>query len=289
VQVADEGGTAIIAAMLAPQAISPERARPSKAAALALVLTAGALIGLWLYATPAGLLGKADAIAYAVCHRIDLRSFHIADRALPLCARCTGMYLGAMLTLGFYGFAGRRRSTLFPPWPIIAVMAVFVLAFAVDGINSYLHLFPSAPGLYQPSNTLRLITGTLFGIALGTLVLPGFNQSAWRDCRPEAALRSFAELGLILLLAAGAVLLVLSGNPLILYPLAIVSSLSVMILLTAVYTMLTLIVTHRENQATSWRDLTLPLLGGFVLALAQIAALDLVRFLLTGTWGGLSL
>jgi hypothetical protein len=45
------------------------------------------LAGLW--ATPPGLLGKADAIGYAVCHRIDLRSFHLGDRQLPLCARCT--------------------------------------------------------------------------------------------------------------------------------------------------------------------------------------------------------
>ena len=54
------------------------------------------LVG-WLLNTPAGILGKADAIGYAVCHRIGERSFHIGGRSLSLCARCTGMYLGAMV------------------------------------------------------------------------------------------------------------------------------------------------------------------------------------------------
>ncbi len=57
------------------------------------------LLVAWLLNTPNGLLGKADALGYAVCHRIDARSFHIHDRQTPLCSRCTGMYLGAMLGL----------------------------------------------------------------------------------------------------------------------------------------------------------------------------------------------
>ncbi|KAB2863423.1 MAG: DUF2085 domain-containing protein, partial [Anaerolineae bacterium] len=52
------------------------------------------IIGAWLLATPAGVLGKADAVGYAICHRITVRSFEAFDRQLPLCARCTGIYLG---------------------------------------------------------------------------------------------------------------------------------------------------------------------------------------------------
>ncbi|NTW42077.1 MAG: response regulator, partial [Cellulomonadaceae bacterium] len=43
------------------------------AAALALLVT-------WLTLTPDGLLGKMDAIGCAVCHRIEERSFFLADR-----------------------------------------------------------------------------------------------------------------------------------------------------------------------------------------------------------------
>jgi hypothetical protein len=50
---------------------------------LLILTTALALIGWWYY-TPPGLLGKADAAGYAVCHRIASRSFLIGDRQTPL-------------------------------------------------------------------------------------------------------------------------------------------------------------------------------------------------------------
>ena len=108
-------------------------------------LSIGILLLGWLLNTPAGLLGKADALGYAVCHRIDLRSFHLGDRQLPLCVRCSGMYLGAMLGLTYQAFT-RKRVGGFPPRSVWAVYAAFILAFALDGVNSYLHLFPGVTG-----------------------------------------------------------------------------------------------------------------------------------------------
>lgn len=49
----------------------------------------------WMYVSPEGALGKLDAIGYAVCHRIDARSFQIGNRQLPLCARYTGKFNAA--------------------------------------------------------------------------------------------------------------------------------------------------------------------------------------------------
>lgn len=256
---------------------------------LLVFLLGGAIIGVWLYLTSGGLLGKADAIGYAVCHRIDLRSFHLGDRQLPLCSRCTGMYLGAMLGFAYAFVRGRGRSGAMPGWPILLVLGAFGLAFAIDGVNSYLSFFPTVPHLYTPNNTLRLITGTLLGVSLSTVVLPGFNQTAWKDWSREPVLRSFAELGLLLLLAGGLMAFVLTDNPLILYPLALISSLGVLALLTTVYSMLFVIVTRRENRAVSWRGLGLGLAAGLTLAMAQIALFDLARYGLTGTWNGFQL
>ena len=84
-------------------------------------------------------------------------------------------------------------------------------------------------------------------------------------------------------------LLVLTENPLVLYPLAIVSSLGVVFLLTCVYTMLVLLLTGRENHVEGWGQLIVPALAGFTLALLQIAALDVIRYALTGTWSGFAL
>ena len=61
----------------------------------------------FLFVTPPGLLGKADGIGYAICHRIDERSFQLFGRQLPLCARCTGEYNAAAISLIFFGFVMR--------------------------------------------------------------------------------------------------------------------------------------------------------------------------------------
>ena len=89
--------------------LSPEQALPIKTrkSTIALVaVVAAVVLAAWLVNTPPGILGKADAVGYAVCHRIDERSFHIGDRQVALCARCTGMYLGAVLGLVFQFFLG---------------------------------------------------------------------------------------------------------------------------------------------------------------------------------------
>ena len=72
----------------------------------------------------------------------------------------------------------------------------------IDGANSYLSLFSAAPVLYEPHNWLRLVTGTLNGLALAGLIYPVLNQTLWRDWEDRPALSSFRELAVLLGLAA---------------------------------------------------------------------------------------
>jgi uncharacterized membrane protein len=248
------------------------------------------LLGLaWLMLTPGGLLGKADAVGYAVCHRIDLRSFHLGTRAMPLCARCSGMYLGALAALGGLLAMGKARAGGFPRPALLALFGVFAAAWAVDGLNSYLTLIPGAPHAYEPNNVLRLATGLLMGLTLGVIVFAGVNQNAWREGKKDPVVASFLEAGVLVLLAGAVGLLVLTENPLVLYPLAVLSAAGVLIVLGLVYSVVALIVLRRENRVDSWRDLALPLTLGLGLALLQVGVLDLARFALTGTWAGFSL
>lgn len=253
-----------------------------------LLVPVGLLVLGWALNTPSGLLGKADAIGYAVCHRIDARSFHLGDRQLPLCARCTGMYLGAMLALVYqWVIAPRRAGT--PPKRVILVLGLLLAAFGVDGLNSYFHLFPIGPTIYEPSNTLRLLTGTGMGIVIVAALYPAFNQTVWKDWRPGPALTGLAPLGGLLILGLGVDLLVLTQNSLILYPLALISAGGVLVLLTMVYTLVWLMVLKQENRFWRLYQLGLPLLGGFTLGLIQIGLFDFARYLLTGTWDGFHL
>ena len=255
---------------------------------IGIFLLASIVLGIWLLNTPSGLLGKADAVGYAVCHRIDLRSFHIGTRPIALCARCTGMFLGAFLALGFYAIF-RPKYGLFPPKKIIGLFVVFVFIWAFDGVNSYLHLIPGAPTLYEARNEFRLITGSLVGIAIASMVYPVFSQTAWIEWKDERALGSFKELLLILLITVLMIVLILNGNPLILYPLSLLSAAGVLILLTTAYSLLMIPLLGKTNKASRWRDLIEPLTAGFILAMIQVAVIDFLRFQLTGTWSGFHL
>jgi uncharacterized membrane protein len=250
-------------------------------------IVAASLLGVWLWKTPPGLLGKADAIGYAICHRIDGHSLHVNGRALPLCARCTGTYLGAVLGLGVMAALRRTRMGRLPPLAVLALLVSFIVIMGIDGLNSYATFFPGVPHLYQPQNWLRLVTGMFEGIALIALVYPIFNQTLWKSWEDRPALANLRELGLVALVALVAIGLVLSGNPWAVYPLALVSVAGVVLMLTLLDTIILLIVTRQENRAESWRGAVLPLFSGATLALLQIAAIDAARYAVFQSWGGL--
>jgi len=250
----------------------------------------------WLINTPSGFLGKADAIGYAVCHRIPERSFHIGDYQLPLCARCSGMYLGAVLGLVIQSVTGWKRGKT-PHWGIIAILAVFFLAFGVDGANSYLYLIKSIrpgfleqiPNLYTPNNVLRVFTGSGMGLAMAVMVFPAFNQSIWTDYDEKKPAIGWKWFGISVALTVLLDLLVLTESPIVLYPAAILSALGVWLLLTLVYTIVWVLIMKQDNTFTRLRDLWVPLLAGLTIAILQTAAIDAVRFIFTGTWGAFPL
>ena len=251
--------------------------------------------GVWFFVTPPGLLGKADAIGYAICHRIDERSFQIGDRQLPLCARCTGEFNAAAISLLFFAIFSPRKSGM-PGWKLGAPLLLFFIAFGIDGSNSYLYLLKQTadtalnniPNLYIPNNTLRLFTGSGMGIALASILYPAFNQSAWKDSDPEPAL-DWKKLGILISIVLLIDLAVLTEHPAILYPIAIVSILGVLALLIMVFSMVWLLMMRQENEFTSLKQMWLPFIAGTTLAFLMISAIDLLRFRLTGTWGGFPL
>jgi len=277
--------------------MEPTTAQPfAKKLSRWLVPTAAVMVfAFWFYNAPPGLLGKADALGYAICHRIDERSFHIGDRQLPLCARCTGEFYAAGISLVFFSFFSKKKSGM-PGWKLGAPLIVFFLAFGIDGSNSYLYLLKQTshgaldniPNLYIPNNTLRLLTGSGMGIALAAVLFPAFNQSAWKKSDPGSAL-TWKKLSILISLILVIDLLILTENALILYPIAILSVLGVLALLIIVFSMVWVLMMREENEFDSLIQMWIPFLAGTTLAFLMITAIDLLRFKLTGTWGGFPL
>jgi uncharacterized membrane protein len=248
-------------------------------------VVATVVLGLWTLGTPPGLMGKAVAIGYAICHRIAARSFMIDDTQMPLCARCTGIYLGVITGLLVAVTRGRIKVSRLPPIRVNLILALFVVAIGVDGLNSYVQLFPATTGLYTPQNWLRLVTGMGGGLVMIHILLPIFNAVVWQKPDERRILDGWRDLAAVCAVAAVMIILVLSNRPLFLWILGMLSALGVVIVLVMIGTVLFLNV-NRFRPALNWRELLVPLLAGLTLAVMEIGAVNIVRFALTGTWNG---
>jgi uncharacterized membrane protein len=243
------------------------------------------VIVLLVAAPPHTLLGKADTVGYAICHQIPERTFILGGRQLPLCARCTGTFLGAGLGLVATLIRRRGRASLMPPVSVLAALVIFVGVWGFDGLNSYLTLFPGAPHLYEPRNWLRLLTGLLNGLALFFFVFPIFSFTLWRAPTRERVIRSLAELAILLPIVALLVLAIQAEISALLYPLAVLSSLGVILMLVIINSMIATIVLGREGYARTWKEALVPLTTGTALAMLEIAAIVMLRDYLTRTMG----
>ena len=252
--------------------------------AVGIVLIALLLMGFYTVTNPERLSGSvllkgADVAGYAFCHRISSRSFTIAGRQFPLCARCTGMYLGVILTLVLLLLAGRWRWSQLPPARIMLVLIGFVALMGIDGLNSYSHFFPNIPHLYTPQNWLRLLTGLGTGLAMGAFVFPALAQTLWH----EQVWRELLDVVVVVLAAA---LLIFSNQPIILYVLGLASAIGLVVTVTALNTMILLIVTRRDARMKTWHQALFPLGIGLMLAIIQISLIAFARYQFTGTWTG---
>jgi uncharacterized membrane protein len=251
----------------------------------ALALLCLLLVTGYVLVPPLAPLDKAHLVGYTICHQIPGRSFHMGGFRLPLCARCTGTYLGVAITFVALGLFGRLRSGEMPSKRMLVVLAIFILTMGLDGLNSYLSLFEGAPTLYAPRNWLRAATGSLNGIALSLIVLPVFNYTLWKRPLSTRPLRHAWELAAILAFTSAAIVTVQSEPSWLLYPIAMVSVGGVLGMLTLVNTMILLIVFRQENQAVTWREAVVPLLSGLTVTLLELTLMGVLRYTLTGTMG----
>jgi hypothetical protein len=204
--------------------------------------------------------------------------------------------MGVVTALLYQTAVGRRRTGT-PPWKVIVPLILLIIAFAIDGSNSYLYLiketYPGAlsrmPNLYIPQNWLRLLTGSGMGLGLAAAIYPVFNQTVWRKVDPRPALGNLWHLvillGIMLLVDLG----IMTGSPIILYPVALISTLGVLVPLTMIYTMIWILIMQQENIFDTLPQLWLPITAGFTLTMIMVLTIDLLRLRLTGTWGGFPL
>ena len=227
-----------------------------------------------------GPLAMTHAVGYAVCHQMRVRTYVFGERVLPLCARCSGQYLGAMTGFLLAFWRGRLRASGLPSRGLVIVLVAFLAIWGLDGINSYVFLATQQPFLYMPHNALRLATGLLQGIAVSSFFIIFFNQVFWRQPDPRPLLTGWQDLGLLLLVATGLGLAVHSRWQPLFYPLALISAGGVFVMLSLVGLLTVVLLLKAENSGESWWDFVRVFIPGMALALLLIAGIDALR-----AWG----
>jgi uncharacterized membrane protein len=241
------------------------------------VLASG--IVLYAFAMPGDAKFKLDAMGFGVCHQIHTHSFTIGGHQLPLCARCTGMYLGVFSAL-FILSRMRKRAVGLPTAGILGLLGLFFGTMVADGFNSTFQTFGG--GFWDSTNVVRLITGTLSGLAIALVFYPVFNGNMWhRDLFSRQRVLARVPDLLPYLGAAGLlVLLVLSQMDWLLYPLSILSIGGLLTLLTMANTMLILLITRKDGEIRTLKDLLTYLLIGVFLSLIMLTFMSWFRSLL---------
>ena len=93
-----------------------------------------------------------------LCHQKLERSFLINGNQMPFCSRCSAIWLGLAIGLGFMVFYKINLDEKF-----LILIAIGIVPIGIDGVGQ---LF----GFWESTNIIRLITGLLIGVVCGIAI-----------------------------------------------------------------------------------------------------------------------
>ena len=135
-------------------------------AAIPLAILSAAVGCTWALAHGASQLWRVPFRLF--CHGIPRRCLELWHTPMPLCARCCAIYAGILLGLALFWLLPAIGEK-----PMRTALLIALLPMAIDGLTQ-------GAQLRESTNQLRLITGSISGLALA-----GWLISALRREREE--------------------------------------------------------------------------------------------------------
>ncbi len=99
------------------------------------------------------------AVGSVVCHQIPERSFYWGAAQFPVCARCTGLYVGGLV--GLLAIAVLRR-----PFSSAAARRVLV----ITAVPTVVTVGTAMLGWWDPANIWRFSFAAPLGLSVGVVV-----------------------------------------------------------------------------------------------------------------------
>ena len=135
---------------------------------LGLVVSAALSIPLLYYYGLDSLASPIFAALHLICAQIPAHSFYLYGHQMGMCARNFSIYFSMFLGSLFFVLSKKRMKGI--PWWLWLIL---ILPMAIDGTTQMF-------GLRESTWELRVLTGTLFGLANMWFVLP-FMQKTLDD------------------------------------------------------------------------------------------------------------
>jgi len=253
-----------------------ENNKPARIILITLVVIAA--IGItwhFLSQTPGGCYAKITAVGSSLCHQIPTHSYILNGVQFPICARCTGLYLGSFIGLTYAVFAGKKAAIPKTPY-LILLLAIFIV-WGADGINSLISEFINRPFLYETTNLTRSITGYGMGMVMATALATLFNMTVWEKNENIPILHHPLQVGVYALLCTGIHLLTVTIHPFLFRFAANLAIFSAITIITLLYTVFWIILLKKENTFRSIQPLGIYLIAGFTTSMTQITLMLIFR------------
>jgi uncharacterized membrane protein len=130
--------------------------------AIPVVILSAATICTWAIAGGASINWRLPF--RVLCHGIAERCLSLFDSPMPICARCTGIYLGLLAGLIAYFVLPRVEERI-----LRIILYVAALPMAIDGITQ-------AMMLRESTNGLRVVTGFAAAMVFGIWILEAVEK-----------------------------------------------------------------------------------------------------------------
>jgi len=98
-------------------------------------------------------------ISKFICHRKPERTFKYKDKYFPVCARCTGFYLGILISFPIIFISLKYLSGI----DLFILGVLLLIPMFIDGITQFFEIRES-------NNILRFITGLIGGLGITILI-----------------------------------------------------------------------------------------------------------------------
>lgn len=144
-----------------------------------------------------------EKIGFSVCHQLPSRSLYFGKIFLPVCSRCSGIYLGFFISAIILFATFRKKESELPPLYIFVILILFILSTVIDGFLSYF-------GPFGTNNLSRFITGFLCGSSVMAIIYPVFSYQFFKRAEDKKIFNRPKEFIIYLSLLSGFIALTLA-------------------------------------------------------------------------------